>query len=94
MDIILQEKTKTVVTEKGSVHLTGKEYGILSFLMQNAGRIVSAEDIYRAVWEAEPFDCHLVISVHIRHIREKIEKNPSRPDYVKVFWGKGYCFNA
>ena len=89
---ILNEETRTVETEQSVNRLTRKEYGILSCLMNNPGKILSAEEIYRTVWEAEPFDCHLIISVHIRHIREKIEKDPSHPELIKVFWGKGYRY--
>ena len=94
MRLILHEDNRTAETEKGLAQLTKKEFGILSYLVKNAGMVVPAEDIYRNVWNAEPFDCHLVISVHIRHIREKIEKNPSCPEYIRVFWGKGYCCQA
>ena len=91
MNLVLHEKDRTAETEKGLARLTRKEFGILSYLAKNDGKIIPAEEIYRNVWNAEPFDCHLVISVHIRHIREKIEKDPSRPEYIRVFWGKGYC---
>ena len=93
MNPVLNERERTVAVERTVSRLTKKEYGILAALMRHPGRVLSAEELYRTVWDAEPFDCHLIISVHIRHIREKIEKDPSRPEFIKVFWGKGYCYN-
>ena len=72
------------------VSLTPKEYDILRFLMQNAGTVFSPSEIYRRVWEDVPLNAAGAIAVHIRHLREKLEINPSEPRYIKVVWGKGY----
>ena len=77
-----------------SVHLTPREYGILRILLQKPGHLFTAEEIYREAWHAEPYDCHPVISVHIRHLREKLEPDPSHPSCIKGLWGKGYLFTA
>ena len=73
-------------------HLTPSEYGILETLLGDPGRVFSPEELYRAAWKAEPFDCRLIIAVHIRHLREKIEEDPSRPKLIRAAWGKGYLF--
>ena len=70
--------------------LTPKEYDILRFLMKNAGTVFSPSEIYRRVWDDVPLNAAGAIAVHIRHLREKIEINPSEPRYIKVVWGKGY----
>ena len=70
--------------------LTPKEYDILRFLMRNAGTVFSPNEIYRRVWEDVPLNAAGAIAVHIRHLREKLEINPSEPRYIKVVWGKGY----
>ncbi len=72
------------------VKLTATEYKITEFLMENLGRVFSAEQIYERVWNEESFSVENTVMVHIRHIREKIEINPKDPRYLKVVWGIGY----
>ena len=72
------------------MRLTQSEYRILAFLMQNKGRVFSTSAIYEAVWKTESMGSENVVSVHVFHIREKIEPNPRNPIYLKVFWGRGY----
>lgn len=92
MCLVLNEQNKFVTDDSENRHLTPIESGILELLMENSDRIISSEEIYSRIWQAEPYDCAPVISVHIRHIREKIEKDPSNPQYVKMFRGRGYRF--
>ena len=66
-------------------------YKILSLLMENAGRVFPAEEIYERVWgEMADYTVENTVMVHIRHIREKIEIDTKNPKYVKVVWGIGY----
>ena len=71
------------------------EYNILLLMMQNAGKIFSAQNLYESVWE-EPYfySCNSTVMVHIRKLRVKIEKDPQNPVYIKTIWGKGYKFDA
>ncbi len=73
------------------VKLTGIETKIMELLMRHPGHIFPAEEIYSRVWE-EPiaYNGESTVMVHIRRIREKIEINPSEPEYLKVVWGIGY----
>ena len=87
---VLNEKKKSVMFQGREGRLTPKEYSILKTLLSQPGKTFTPEEIYSSVWQAEPFDCRLVISVHIRHIREKLEKDPSNPACLKSNWGKGY----
>lgn len=73
-------------------HFTPKEWGILSLLKSNPNKLFTAEEIYKNVWEGEPFNCDGIIAVHLRHIREKIEDDPSKPILIKSIWKKGYCY--
>ena len=87
----LDTKSRQLYAEGEAVKLTATEYKITELLMKNAGRIFSAEEIYNKVWNDD--ECYAVentVMVHIRHIREKIEINPSDPRYLKVVWGIGY----
>ena len=88
--ICLDDNAKTVTVDGDPVALTPKEYDILRFLMRNAGTVFSPNEIYRRVWEDVPLNAAGAIAVHIRHLREKLEINPSEPRYIKVVWGKGY----
>ncbi|MGL4572529.1 MAG: response regulator transcription factor [Clostridium sp.] len=74
-----------------NVKLTLIEYKILDLLMSNAGRVFSSEQIYETVWGEEAINTDTIM-VHIRRIREKIEINPKKPEYLKVVWGIGYKF--
>ena len=73
-----------------SVRLTATETKIVDLFMRNLGRVFSAEEIYRRVWEEDAFAPENTVMVHIRRIREKIELNPKEPEYLKVVWGIGY----
>ena len=88
--ISMDDRTKTVTVEGESVNLTPTEYAILHLLMSNPGKVYSTKTLYEAVWrEPAPYSDRTV-AVHIRHLREKIEINPSEPRYLKVIWGQGY----
>lgn len=89
----LDDDAKTVTVDGEGVSLTPLEYDILRLLMQNAGKVFSPAEIYKTVWKADPLGENPV-SVHVRHIREKIEINPAEPRYLKVVWGKGYKFEG
>lgn len=80
----------TLTADGEPVKLTATETGIVDLLMRNLGRIFPAEEIYRRVWEGECYAPENTVMVHIRRIREKIELNPKKPEYLKVVWGIGY----
>ncbi len=88
--IVLNDSTKTVTVEGEAVTLTPTEYSILRLLMQNPGKVYSTKDLYESVWQEVALGSEGAVAVHIRHLREKIEINPSEPRYLKVVWGQGY----
>lgn len=88
--ITLNDISKTVTAEGEPVSLTPMEYGILKLLMEHPGKVYSSKAIYEAVWQETAFGSEGAVAVHIRHLREKIEINPSEPRYLKVVWGQGY----
>lgn len=81
---------KSVSVDGEPVRLTRIEYRILELLCKNCGRVFSADEIYRSVWDYDSVVGDNTIAVHVRHIREKIEINPKEPRYLKVVWGIGY----
>ena len=89
-DISLDDRTKSVNVADEPVNLTPTEYSILHTLMQNPGQVFSTKALYEAVWQEAALGSEGAVAVHIRHLREKIEINPSDPRYLKVVWGQGY----
>lgn len=82
---------KRKVTVRGmEVYLTPIEYKILRLLVKEKGHVLSIDQIYEAIWNMQAIGADNTIAVHIRHIREKIERNPKEPQYLKVVWGTGY----
>ena len=88
--ITLNDRTKIVTAEGKSVNLTPTEYSILRLLMRHPGQVYSTKALYEAVWQEAALGSEGAVAVHIRHLREKIEINPSEPRYLKVVWGQGY----
>ncbi len=88
--ITLNDSTKTACVDGEPVSLTPIEYSILRLLMQNPGKVYSTKALYEAVWQEAALGSEGAVAVHIRHLREKIEINPSEPRYLKVVWGQGY----
>ena len=88
--IALNDKTKIVTVDGEKISLTPKEYDIIKLFMENPGRVMSPKEIYRQVWKEAPFGTDNTVAVHIRHLREKIEINPTEPRYLKVVFGQGY----
>ena len=88
--IELDDRRKTVTRDGEPVSLTPREYDILKFLMQHPGEVFSPSELYRRVWNEEPYGAESTVAVHIRHLREKLEITPAQPRYIKAVWGQGY----
>ena len=88
--IVLDDRTKSVTVDGDPVALTPTEYSILHLLMANPGKVYSTKALYESVWQEAALGSEGAVAVHIRHLREKIEINPSDPRYLKVVWGQGY----
>lgn len=88
--LVVNDDLKTVTVDGEPVKLTPIEYNILVLLIKNQGKVFSIEQIYENIWNEEAIGADNTVSVHIRHIREKIEINPREPRYLKVVWGIGY----
>ncbi len=88
--ICIDDRAKTVTLNGEPVNLTPTEYAILKLFVQHAGEVISPDNIYRQVWNDDPFGSADTVLVHIRHIREKIEIKPSDPRYIVSVWGHGY----
>lgn len=74
--------------------LTPKEFALLSFLMRHRGQVFSRDQLLDSVWDEGFFGDSRIVDVHIRHLREKIEDDPSRPRYIVTVRGVGYRFDG
>lgn len=88
--IELDDAARQVTADGEPVALTPMEYSILRLLIRHPGRVYSSAQIYEEVWNESANGSAGAVAVHIRHLREKIEINPSEPQYIKVVWGIGY----
>ena len=92
--IELDTEAQRVTLDGEPVQLTPIEYNILKLLMEHPGHVFSSSKIYERVWNEDALGMDKAVSVHIRHLRQKLEINPSEPRYLKVVWGMGYVLNA
>lgn len=88
----IDEAKEEVLANNVPLELTGTEYAVLLLLIKNRRQIFSAIRLYEAVWD-EPYyyGANNTVTVHIRNLRLKIEKDPKNPVLIKTVWGKGYC---
>ena len=71
---------------------TTKEFDLLTFLAQNPNHVFTKDELFREIWDMESIGDIATVTVHIKKIREKIERNTSKPDYIETIWGVGYRF--
>lgn len=89
-NLTIHMATHKVVVDECEVKLTPREFAILEVLARNRGIVLSMEQIYEAVWKEPFWESNNTVMVHIRKIREKIEKDPSKPQIIQTVWGIGY----
>lgn len=89
-NLTINTTTHQVIVNKIEVKLTPKEFSILELLARNRGMVFSSERMYDIVWKEPMLESGNTVMVHIRNIREKIEDNPRKPQYIKNVWGVGY----
>jgi len=73
---------------------TTKEFDLLTFLAENPNRVFTKEELFRKIWDMESIGDIATVTVHIKKIREKIETNTSKPQYIETIWGVGYRFKV
>ena len=89
----LDANRHVVVKPEGEIKLSGTEFKILSFLMQNNGKHFTPKELYLKIWGEKSYGDTRTVIVHIHNIREKIEKDPENPVFIKMEWGRGYYFD-
>jgi len=87
------DKEKRVVYRDGvSLDMTGKEFDLLLLLVENKGKVMKKESIFRQVWGSDSISEPQTLTVHIKWLREKIEEDPKNPRKIQTVWGVGYRF--
>lgn len=91
-DIVLDYNQRIVTVRNEKVELTGKEFELLELFLKNPGRIYTRENLLDIAWNFENHREVRKVDVHIRRLREKIEKDPANPQYIMTKWGVGYYY--
>ncbi|HOM03228.1 MAG TPA: response regulator transcription factor [Acetivibrio sp.] len=86
----IQKDSRRVFVNGKEVNLAQKEFDILLFLAQNPNRVFSREELFDRIWGVDSLGDAATVTVHIGRIREKIEPEPSNPQYIETVWGAGY----
>ncbi|MBD5149862.1 MAG: response regulator transcription factor [Oscillibacter sp.] len=84
---------RQVLVDGTPVKLTALEFKLLAYLIQNEGRVIPKQELFEKVWE-DKLTGDGTLNVHIRKIRETIEREPGNPEYILTVWGEGYRFKG
>lgn len=91
-DMSIDTIKRSVKIAGNDINLTTREFDLLVFLTKNPEKIYSREELLKEVWDSDSAGDLRTVDVHVRRLREKIEKNPANPEYVHTKWGMGYYF--
>ena len=92
--INLDPRSRSVTANGRGVSLTAKEFDLLYFLLRHPRQVFSRQQLLDQVWGYEFYGDESTVTVHVRRLREKLEANPSKPDYILTVWGVGYKFEV
>jgi DNA-binding response OmpR family regulator len=91
--IRIDKLARKVYVTDAEVALTSKEYDLLLFLALHPNRVFSKDELFEKIWGLDALSDNATVTVYISKLREKIEANPSKPQYIETIWGVGYRFN-
>ena len=83
-NLLLDDNSRRVCVNQQEIKLTPIEYKILKLLIQEKGKVISIAEIYESIWKMRALGAYNTVAVHILHLREKIDKNPNDPQYIKL----------
>lgn len=90
----IDEASRRVFVNEREVPFTTKEFDLLAFLAANPNRVFSKEHLFERIWGLDSAGDISTVTVHIRKLREKVETDPSHPQYIETVWGAGYRFTV
>ena len=91
-DMVINLNNRSVTIGDKVVNLTAKEFDLLHLFMSNRGKVFSRESLLETIWKYDYLGDLRTVDVHIRRLREKVEKNPAQPEFIFTKWGVGYYF--
>lgn len=92
--IRIDKTARRVWVHEEEKNFTTKEFDLLCFLAQNPNRVFTKEELFNEIWDLESIGDIATVTVHIKKIREKIEINTAKPQYIETIWGVGYRFKV
>lgn len=90
----IDKTARRVYVNEEEKSFTTKEFDLLTFLAENPNHVYSKEELFQKIWDMESIGDIATVTVHIKKIREKIEVNTSKPQYIETIWGVGYRFKV
>ena len=93
-DLTLDTEQRVAIRDGETVELAGKEYDLIELLMKNPRRVYSRENLMNVVWGYSYTGDYRTVDVHIRRLREKLERTPAEPEHILTKWGVGYYFKG
>ena len=81
-----------VFLEEKEIELNVKEFELLKLLVENKGKTLNKDYLFQEIWGADCFSENQTLTVHIKRLRDKLEKNPKKPDHILTVWGVGYKY--
>ncbi|PYI53866.1 response regulator transcription factor [Paenibacillus flagellatus] len=91
--IRIDKPSRRVYVNEAEVPFTSKEYDLLLFLVLHPNRVFGKEELFQKIWGLDSLGDIATVTVHISKLREKIETDPTKPQYIETIWGVGYRFN-
>ncbi len=93
-ELVINEEYRRVYVGDKEINLTSREFDVLEFLVSTPGKVYNRSELLHAIWGEDFPGDERTVDVHVRRLREKLEKSPSEPRYVRTKWGSGYFFQA
>ena len=92
--IRIDKTARRVIVDGEEKAFTGKEFDLLTFLAENPNHVYTKEELFRQIWDMDSIGDIATVTVHIKKIREKIEYDTAKPQYIETIWGVGYRFKV
>ncbi len=93
-DILISRQSRTAYKNGTELEMTGKEFELLTLLVENKGRTLSKEQIFSQIWGGDSFSEPQTLTVHINRLRQKLEEDPKNPKRIVTVWGVGYRYEG
>ncbi|MBP3470168.1 MAG: response regulator transcription factor [Lachnospiraceae bacterium] len=90
----IDKTARRVYLDNKEKNFTTKEFDLLTFLAEHPNHVYSKEELFRRIWDMDSVGDIATVTVHIKKIREKLEKDSSKPQYIETLWGVGYRFKV